>query len=193
MNTGAEAVETAIKAARRWGYFTKGIEEDKAEIIVADGNFHGRTTTIVGFSSDTSYKDGFGPFGKGFVEAKYCWSECGIDESIKSFESKINKNTCAILIEPIQGEAGIRVPEDGWLKKVRELCSDNNVLLILDEIQSGLGRTGKLFAYEHDEIKPDGLILGKALGGAILPISAFLSSKEIMTVSYTHLTLPTKA
>ena len=180
MNTGAEAVETAIKAARRWGYFTKGIEEDKAEIIVADGNFHGRTTTIVGFSSDTSYKDGFGPFGKGFVEAKYCWSECGIDESIKSFESKINKNTCAILIEPIQGEAGIRVPEDGWLKKVRELCSDNNVLLILDEIQSGLGRTGKLFAYEHDEIKPDGLILGKALGGAILPISAFLSSKEIM-------------
>mgnify|MGYP006227663925 FL=1 len=180
MNTGAEAVETAIKAARRWGYFTKGIEEDKAEIIVADGNFHGRTTTIVGFSSDTSYKDGFGPFGKGFVEAKYCWSDCGIDESIKSFESKINKNTCAILIEPIQGEAGIRVPEDGWLKKVRELCSDNNVLLILDEIQSGLGRTGKLFAYEHDEIKPDGLILGKALGGAILPISAFLSSKEIM-------------
>ena len=180
MNTGAEAVETAIKAARRWGYFTKGIKEDQAEIIVADGNFHGRTPTIVGFSSDKSYRDGFGPFGKGFVEAKYCWSECGIDESVKSFESKINENTCAILIEPIQGEAGIRVPEDGWLKKIKELCSDNNVLLILDEIQSGLGRTGKLFAYEHEEIKPDGLILGKALGGAILPISAFLSSKEIM-------------
>ena len=180
MNTGAEAVETAIKAARRWGYFTKGIKEDHAEIIVADGNFHGRTTTIVGFSSDKSYRDGFGPFGKGFVEAKYCWSECGIDESVKSFESKINENTCAILIEPIQGEAGIRVPEDGWLKKIKELCKDNNVLLILDEIQSGLGRTGKLFAYEHDEIKPDGLILGKALGGAILPISAFLSSKEVM-------------
>ena len=180
MNTGAEAVETAIKAARRWGYFTKGIKEDHAEIIVADGNFHGRTTTIVGFSSDKSYRDGFGPFGKGFVEAKYCWSECGIDESVKSFESKINENTCAILIEPIRGEAGIRVPEDGWLKKIKELCSDNNVLLILDEIQSGLGRTGKLFAYEHEEIKPDGLILGKALGGAILPISAFLSSKEIM-------------
>ena len=180
MNTGAEAVETAIKAARRWGYFTKGIKEDHAEIIVADGNFHGRTTTIVGFSSDKSYRDGFGPFGKGFVEARYCWSECGIDESVKSFESKINENTCAILIEPIQGEAGIRVPEDGWLKKIKELCSDNNVLLILDEIQSGLGRTGKLFAYEHEEIKPDGLILGKALGGAILPISAFLSSKEIM-------------
>ena len=180
MNTGAEAVETAIKAARRWGYFTKGIKKNHAEIIVADGNFHGRTTTIVGFSSDKSYRDGFGPFGKGFVEAKYCWSECGIDESVKSFESKINENTCAILIEPIQGEAGIRVPEDGWLKKIKELCSDNNVLLILDEIQSGLGRTGKLFAYEHEEIKPDGLILGKALGGAILPISAFLSSKEIM-------------
>ena len=180
MNTGAEAVETAIKAARRWGYFTKGIKENKAEIIVADGNFHGRTTTIVGFSSEESYKSGFGPFSDGFVEAKYCWSECSADESIKSFESKINKNTCAILIEPIQGEAGIRVPEDGWLKRIRDLCDDNNVLLILDEIQSGLGRTGKLFAYEHENIRPDGLILGKALGGAMLPISAFLSSKEVM-------------
>ena len=180
MNTGAEAVETAIKAARRWGYFTKGIKEDKAEIIVADGNFHGRTTTIVGFSSEESYKNGFGPFSDGFIEAKYCWSECSADESIKSFESKINKNTCAILIEPIQGEAGIRVPEDGWLKRIRDICDDNNVLLILDEIQSGLGRTGKLFAYEHENIRPDGLILGKALGGAMLPISAFLSSKEVM-------------
>ena len=180
MNTGAEAVETAIKAARRWGYLTKGIKEDKAEIIVADGNFHGRTTTIVGFSSEDSYKDGFGPFGGGFVEAKYCWSECSAEESLKSFKSKINKNTCAILIEPIQGEAGIRVPEDGWLKMIRDLCDENNVLLILDEIQSGLGRTGKLFAYEHENIKPDGLILGKALGGAMLPISAFLSSKEVM-------------
>tara|TARA_B100001175_G_scaffold317305_1_gene333727 strand:+ start:1338 stop:2573 length:1236 start_codon:yes stop_codon:yes gene_type:complete len=180
MNTGAEAVETAIKAARRWGYKTKGIEENAAEIIVADGNFHGRTTTIVGFSSEDSYKDGFGPFGKGFVEAKYCWSECDLNESIKSFEEKINKNTCAVLVEPIQGEAGIRVPQDGWLKKLREICSKNNVLLILDEIQSGLGRTGKLFAYEHEGIKPDGLILGKALGGAMLPISAFLSSKEVM-------------
>ena len=180
MNTGAEAVETAIKAARRWGYFTKGIKENKAEIIVADGNFHGRTTTIVGFSSEESYKNGFGPFSDGFIEAKYCWSECSADESIKSFESKINKNTCAILIEPIQGEAGIRVPEDGWLKRIRDLCDDNNVLLILDEIQSGLGRTGKLFAYEHENIRPDGLILGKALGGAMLPISAFLSSKEVM-------------
>ncbi len=180
MNTGAEAVETAIKAARRWGYKTKGIQENAAEIIVADGNFHGRTTTIVGFSSEDSYKDGFGPFAKGFVEAKFCWTECGLNESIKSFEEKINKNTCAVLVEPIQGEAGIRVPQNGWLKKLREICSKNNVLLILDEIQSGLGRTGKLFAYEHEEIKPDGLILGKALGGAMLPISAFLSSKEVM-------------
>jgi ornithine--oxo-acid transaminase len=180
MNTGAEAVETAIKAARRWGYFTKGIKEDKAEIIVADGNFHGRTTTIVGFSSDKSYKDGFGPFSSGFVEAKYCWSECDINESIASFKKMINKNTCAVLVEPIQGEAGIRVPQDGWLLKLRELCTSNNVLLILDEIQSGLGRTGKLFAYQHENIKPDGLILGKALGGAMLPISAFLSSKEVM-------------
>ena len=180
MNTGAEAVETAIKAARRWGYFTKEIPENKAEIIVADGNFHGRTTTIVGFSSDKSYKDGFGPFSSGFVEAKYCWSECDINESIASFKKMINKNTCAVLVEPIQGEAGIRVPQDGWLLKLRELCTSNNVLLILDEIQSGLGRTGKLFAYQHENIKPDGLILGKALGGAMLPISAFLSSKEVM-------------
>ena len=180
MNTGAEAVETAIKAARRWGYNKKGIIENRAEIIVADGNFHGRTTTIVGFSSEESYKDGFGPFSEGFVEAKYCWSECSIDESIKSFENKINKNTCAILVEPIQGEAGIRVPDEGWLKAIRDLCTSNNVLLILDEIQSGLGRTGELFAFQHENIKPDGLILGKALGGAMLPISAFLSSKEIM-------------
>ena len=180
MNTGAEAVETAIKAARRWGYFTKGIPENSAEIIVADGNFHGRTTTIVGFSSDDSYKKGFGPFAKGFVTAKYCWSECDIEESIESFRAKINKNTCAILVEPIQGEAGIRVPTDGWLKAIRDLCSSNNILMILDEIQSGLGRTGKLFAFEHENIIPDGLILGKALGGAMLPISAFLSSKEIM-------------
>ena len=184
MNTGAEAVETAIKAARRWGYFTKGIPENKAEIIVADGNFHGRTTTIVSFSTDSSYKDGFGPFTPGFESANYCGS-CDCESlnsciSIESFERKINKNTCAILVEPIQGEAGIRVPKDGWLLKLRELCTSNNILLILDEIQSGLGRTGKLFAYQHENIKPDGLILGKALGGAMLPISAFLSSKEVM-------------
>ena len=184
MNTGAEAVETAIKAARRWGYFTKGIPENKAEIIVADGNFHGRTTTIVSFSTDSSYKDGFGPFTPGFESANYCGS-CDCESlnsciSIESFERKINKNTCAILVEPIQGEAGIRVPKDGWLKELRKLCTEKNILLILDEIQSGLGRTGKLFAYQHENIIPDGLILGKALGGAMMPISAFLSSKEIM-------------
>ena len=180
MNTGAEAVETAIKAARRWGYFSKGISKDKAEIIVADGNFHGRTTTIVGFSSEESYKKGFGPFANGFVTAKFCWSGCDLSESIKSFENKINQNTCAILVEPIQGEAGIRVPDKGWLKELRKLCDKENILLILDEIQSGLGRTGKLFAFQHENIIPDGLILGKALGGAMMPISAFLSSKEIM-------------
>ena len=184
MNTGAEAVETAIKAARRWGYFTKGIPENKAEIIVADGNFHGRTTTIVSFSSDSSYKDGFGPFTPGFESANYCGScDCEFINnciSIESFERKINKNTCAILVEPIQGEAGIRVPKDGWLKELRRLCTEKNILLILDEIQSGLGRTGKLFAYQHENIIPDGLILGKALGGAMMPISAFLSSKEVM-------------
>ena len=184
MNTGAEAVETSIKAARRWGYFSKGIPEDNAEIIVANGNFHGRTTTIVSFSSDSSYKDGFGPFTPGFKTADYCGScHCESIEnclSIESFEKKINKNTCAILVEPIQGEAGIRVPTEGWLTKLRELCDAKNILLILDEIQSGLGRTGKLFSFQHENIMPDGLILGKALGGALLPISAFLSSKEVM-------------
>ena len=184
MNTGAEAVETSIKAARRWGYFSKGIPEDNAEIIVANGNFHGRTTTIVSFSSDSSYKDGFGPFTPGFKTADYCGS-CNCESienclSIESFEKKINKNTCAILVEPIQGEAGIRVPTEGWLTKLRELCDAKNILLILDEIQSELGRTGKLFAFQHENIMPDGLILGKALGGALLPISAFLSSKEVM-------------
>ena len=184
MNTGAEAVETAIKAARRWGYFSKGIPEDKAEIIVANGNFHGRTTTIVGFSSEPSYKKGFGPFDNGFKQAEYCGHQCDCIEScnlsIESFKSQINQNTCAILVEPIQGEGGIIVPRDGWLKQIRKLCDDNNILLILDEIQSGLGRTGKLFAYEHEGIRPDGLIIGKALGGGLLPVSAFLSSKEVM-------------
>ena len=184
MNTGAEAVETAIKAARRWGYFTKGIPENEAEIIVADGNFHGRTTTIVGFSSEPDYKKGFGPFPDGFKTATYCSTDCGCskvcEESINSFESLITDNTCAILVEPIQGEGGIITPKAGWLKQLREVCTQNNILLILDEIQSGLGRTGKLFAYEHENIQPDGLILGKALGGGLLPVSAFLSSREVM-------------
>jgi ornithine--oxo-acid transaminase len=184
MNTGAEAVETAIKAARRWGYFTKGIEINCAEIIVAEGNFHGRTTTIVGFSSDREYKKGFGPFTEGFIQAEYCSSKCNCskvcENSIRSIKNAINKNTCAVIVEPIQGEGGIITPQSGWLKQLRELCSESNVLLILDEIQSGLGRTGKLFAFEHEDIKPDGLILGKALGGGLLPVSAFLSSKEVM-------------
>ena len=184
MNTGAEAVETAIKAVRRWGYFTKGIGENSAEIIVADGNFHGRTTTIVGFSSEADYKKGFGPFADGFVQADYCNTNCSCskicEKSIQSIKKLINKNTCAVLVEPIQGEGGIITPQDGWLKQLRALCDENNVLLILDEIQSGLGRTGKMFAYEHEGIKPDGLILGKALGGGLLPVSAFLSSKEVM-------------
>ena len=184
MNTGAEAVETAIKAARRWGYFTKGVEENSAEIIVADGNFHGRTTTIVGFSSEADYKKGFGPFSGGFIQADYCNTNCDCskicEKSIKSIKKSINHNTCAVLVEPIQGEGGIITPQNGWLRQLRDLCDENNVLLILDEIQSGLGRTGKMFAYEHEGIKPDGLILGKALGGGLLPVSAFLSSKEVM-------------
>ena len=184
MNTGAEAVETAIKAARRWGYFTKGIEENSAEIIVADGNFHGRTTTIVGFSSEADYKKGFGPFASGFIQADYCNTNCDCskicEKSIESIKKAINHNTCGVLVEPIQGEGGIITPQDGWLRQLRDLCDENNVLLILDEIQSGLGRTGKMFAYEHEGIKPDGLILGKALGGGLLPVSAFLSSKEVM-------------
>ena len=184
MNTGAEAVETAIKAARRWGYFTKGIKKNCAEIIVAEGNFHGRTTTIVGFSSEKEYKKGFGPFADGFIEAEYCSSNCNCskvcENSIRSIKNAINKNTCAVIVEPIQGEGGIITPQSGWLKQLRQLCDESNVLLILDEIQSGLGRTGKLFAFEHEDIKPDGLILGKALGGGLLPVSAFLSSKEVM-------------
>ena len=184
MNTGAEAVETAIKASRRWGYFTKGIDENRAEIIVAEGNFHGRTTTIVGFSSYKEYKKGFGPFADKFIEAEYCRSNCDCskvcEKSIKSIKNAINSNTCAVIVEPIQGEGGIITPQSGWLRQLRNLCNENNVLLILDEIQSGLGRTGKLFAFEHENIKPDGLILGKALGGGLLPVSAFLSSKEVM-------------
>jgi ornithine--oxo-acid transaminase len=184
MNTGAEAVETAIKASRRWGYFSKGIEENKAEIIVANGNFHGRTTTIVGFSSDPEYKKGFGPFSGGFVEAEYCRTNCACskvcEKSINSIKNLINENTCAVIVEPIQGEGGIITPQKGWLEQLRKLCTDSNILLILDEIQSGLARTGELFAFQHENIMPDGLILGKALGGGLLPVSAFLSNKEVM-------------
>lgn len=172
MNTGAEAVETAIKAARRWGYKVKGIPKDKAEIIVAEGNFHGRTTTIVSFSSEEAYKEGFGPFGPGFKMIPF--------GSSSSLEKAITPHTCAFLVEPIQGEAGIVIPPEGWLKEVAHLCKRHNVLLILDEVQAGLGRTGKMFAFQHEGIVPDGLVLGKALGGGLLPVSAFLSKREVM-------------
>jgi len=172
MNTGAEAVETAIKAARRWAYRTKKIEANKAEIIVVEGNFHGRTTTIISFSTDNESKEDFGPYTPGFVTIKY--------NSISSLKDAITENTAALLIEPIQGEAGIIIPDGKWLPEVRKICTDNNILLILDEIQSGLGRTGRMFAFEHSAIKPDGLILGKALGGGLLPISCFLSTSEVM-------------
>jgi ornithine--oxo-acid transaminase len=174
MNTGAEAVETAIKAARRWGYQKKKVARDRAEIIVADNNFHGRTTTIVGFSSDGSYRKDFGPFAGGFKLVPF-----GDAEAV---EQAITPDTCAVLIEPIQGEAGIVVPPDGYLKELRAICDRNNVLLILDEVQSGLGRTGRWFAHQHEGIKPDGLILGKALGGGVYPVSAFVGTREVMEV-----------
>ena len=172
MNTGAEAVETAIKAARRWAYRTKKIEANKAEIIVVEGNFHGRTTTILSFSTDNESKEDFGPYTPGFVTVKY--------NSINSLKDAITDNTAALLVEPIQGEAGIIIPDSNWLPEVRKICTENNVLLILEEIHSGLGRTGRMFAFEHSSIKPDGLILGKALGGGLLPISCFLSTSEVM-------------
>lgn len=172
MNTGAEAVETAIKAARLWGYRHKKIPENKAEIIVASNNFHGRTTTIVSFSSDKEYKSGFGPFTPGFKEVPF--------GDAAALEAAITSNTCAFLVEPMQGEAGIIIPPAGWLKKVQEICKKHHVLLIVDEIQCGLGRTGKDFAFQHEIDLPDGLILGKALGGGLLPLSCFLAKKEVM-------------
>ncbi len=174
MNTGAEAVETAIKAARRWGYRVKGIPSQRAEIIVAQGNFHGRTTTIVGFSSEADYRDGFGPFAPGFRAVPF--------GDLAALERAITPETAAVLIEPIQGEAGIVVPPKGWLAGVRRLCDAHDVLLILDEVQSGLGRTGRWFAFEHEGIRPDGLVVGKALGGGILPVSAFVGRRDVMDV-----------
>lgn len=174
MNTGAEAVETAIKAARRWGYDVKKIAKDKARIIVCNENFHGRTTTIVGFSSDEAYKRGFGPFDNSFDIIPFGDSA--------ALETAITPETCAFLVEPMQGEAGINIPPKGWLKQVQEICKKNNVLLILDEIQTGIGRTGKNFAFQHEIDKPDGLLLGKALGGGIYPVSAFLARTDVMDV-----------
>jgi ornithine--oxo-acid transaminase len=174
MNSGAEAVETAIKAARRWGYRVKGIARDRAEIIVAEGNFHGRTTTIIGFSSEEAYRDGFGPFAPGFRAVKF--------GDLAAMERAITPETAAVLIEPIQGEAGIIVPPKGWLAGVRRLCDKHGGLLIVDEVQSGLGRTGAWFAFQHEQIRPDGLILGKALGGGVLPVSAFVGTRALMDV-----------
>jgi ornithine--oxo-acid transaminase len=174
MNTGAEAVETAVKAARKWGYTVKGIPENQAEILVFDGNFHGRTTTIVSFSADEDYRSGFGPFTPGFTILPY-----GDLEAVKA---AMNPNVCAVLIEPIQGEAGIVAPPEGFLKGLRELTSEHNALLVCDEIQSGLGRTGRLFCYEHEGIRPDIVIIGKALSGGMYPVSAILADDEVMGV-----------
>ena len=174
MNSGAEAVETAVKAARKWGYKVKGIPDGKAEIIVCASNFHGRTVTIVSFSSDEQYREGFGPFTPGFKIIPY--------GDASALRDAITPNTCAFLAEPIQGEAGIIIPPAGFLKEAAAICGENRVLLMCDEIQSGLGRTGKLFAYEHEGIKPDVLIVGKALSGGFYPVSAVLSSREVLGV-----------
>jgi ornithine--oxo-acid transaminase len=174
MNSGAEAVETAVKTARKWGYKVKGIAEDKAEIIVCANNFHGRTITIVSFSSDAQYRDGFGPFTPGFKIIPF--------GDARALREAITPNTCAFLVEPIQGEAGIVIPPEGFLREAANICRQNNVLLMADEIQSGLGRTGKLFAYMHERITPDVLIVGKALAGGFYPVSAVLASREILGV-----------
>ncbi|WP_286884744.1 ornithine--oxo-acid transaminase [Aneurinibacillus sp. UBA3580] len=174
MNTGAEAVETAIKAVRRWAYDVKKVPENQAEIIVSEGNFHGRTTTITSFSSDEAYKRGFGPFTPGFKIIPY--------GDIEALKQAITPNTAAFMTEPIQGEAGIVMPPEGFLKQAFELCKENNVLFIADEIQTGFGRTGKLFASDWENVKPDMYIMGKALGGGVFPISAVAADKEILGV-----------
>lgn len=174
MNTGAEAVETAIKAARRWGYSKKNIPADQATIIAFTNNFHGRTTTIVGFSSDAEYRRGFGPFAPGFVLVPF--------GDINAVREAMTANTCAVLIEPIQCEAGVLIPPDGFLRELSALCAEQNVLLIADEIQTGLGRTGRMFACDHDQVKPDMYVLGKALSGGFYPVSAVVSRREVLDV-----------
>jgi ornithine--oxo-acid transaminase len=174
MNSGAEAVETAIKAIRKWGYKVKGIPADKAEIIVSAGNFHGRTTTIISFSTEAQYKDGFGPFTPGFKIIPFGDAD--------ALEKAITPHTAAFLTEPLQGEAGVIVPRSGWLKKVREICTRRNVLFVDDEIQTGLGRTGKMFAWQWEGARPDALIVGKALAGGMYPVSAFLADENVMGV-----------
>ena len=174
MNSGAEAVETAIKLARKWAYTKKGVSRDKAEIIICSNNFHGRTTTIISFSSEPQYKDLFGPLTPGFRFVPF--------DDIQALRKAITPNTAAFLVEPIQGEGGIIVPPEGYIRKCREICRQNNVLFIADEIQTGLARTGSMFACDCENIKPDILILAKALGGGMLPISAVVSSREILGV-----------
>jgi len=175
MNTGAEADETAIKLVRRWGYDVKGIPENEAKIIVCDGNFHGRTVTIVSMSNDPDSYKGFGPFTPGFVSIPYN------DVDVLAKELK-DPNVCAFLVEPIQGEAGVYVPENGFLKKASELCKENNVLFVADEVQTGIARTGKLLAVDHENVRPDVLILGKAISGGVVPVSAVLADDDIMLV-----------
>ncbi|MEN6294883.1 MAG: ornithine--oxo-acid transaminase [Chloroherpetonaceae bacterium] len=174
MNTGAEAVETAIKAARKWAYQVKKVPQNQAEIIVATENFHGRTTTIISYSTDPSAYAEYGPYTPGFKIAKY--------GDINDFKSKITNNTAAILIEPIQGEAGIIIPPKGFLKEIANLCKENNILFICDEIQSGFGRCGKLFAYLYEDIRPDIVVVGKALGGGFYPVSGILADSHILDV-----------
>lgn len=174
MNSGAEAVETALKAARKWGYAVKGVAADQAEVIVCQDNFHGRTITIVSFSSNPQYRAGFGPFTPGFRQVPF--------GDIAAVQRAITPNTVAVLLEPIQGEAGIIIPPRGYLQQLRRLCDEQRVLLLLDEIQSGLGRTGKMFAHEHEGVRPDGMVLGKALSGGLYPVSAFLATEEVMSV-----------
>jgi len=172
MNSGAEAVETAIKAARKWAYKVKGVPEGRARILVAEGNFAGRTTTIVGFSSEAQYRDGFGPFAPGFASVPF--------GDAAALEAAITPETAAFIVEPIQGEAGIVVPPQGYLRAVREICTRHDVLMICDEVQTGLGRTGAMLACDHEGVRPDGLTLGKALGGGLLPVSAFLAREDVM-------------
>jgi ornithine--oxo-acid transaminase len=172
MNTGAEAVETGIKSARKWGYQVKGVAPDKAKIIVCSGNFHGRTTTIVSFSDDPVARQDFGPFTPGFEIVPY--------GDLKALEAAIDENTVGFLVEPIQGEAGVIIPPAGYLVGAHEICEQNNVLMIADEIQAGLGRTGRMFACDHEEVTPDLLLLGKALGGGIFPVSAVVGSDEVL-------------
>jgi ornithine--oxo-acid transaminase len=174
MNTGAEAVETAIKMVRKWGYQIKGVAADKAEIIVCENNFHGRTTTIVGFSSEEQYRDGFGPFTPGFREIPY--------GDVEALEAAINQNTVGFLVEPLQGEGGVVVPGQGFLSKARELCTKHRVAFMADEIQTGLGRTGRLFCCDWEDVRPDVLIVGKALGGGVYPVSAAIADSEYMDV-----------